>query len=182
MPEVKVTCKFRKLHDPETSTVARVIPVEKSTILKGFKSELRYKHQLEGDVVLWNLAPNPTSGKMEWVKITDLTQTVGEVLTHENQLFVMSDPSVTVAGGGYGGGADVRSPTGQPVFAGGGMGKGGVITAGGQVTGGHGFGGDGHGKGIAGQAGVAHGGNANATKPGESATAGDGFAGDLTSQ
>lgn len=150
--------------------------VEKeSVLLKGFRTKIREKYRLPGEVTIHRSAWDSTT--RQWGLSPAITE--NELILRSGEaIVVLYDERIKVAPGGYGTGADIRSGIGTVALAEGGYGTGGKIDGFGNFKGGHGVGGDGKGVGISGTAGAGHGGLVVAA-PGLAATAGDGTGGDL---
>lgn len=90
-------------------------------------------------------------------ELTDLYKLLGNIITDKKEaLYIHYDKKISVAIGGFGGGASAQAAPGGQAVAGGGYGTGGFSNGTGTFTGGKGLGGDG--RGIKGKAGVGLGG------------------------
>ncbi|KAI0387074.1 hypothetical protein F5Y04DRAFT_76197 [Hypomontagnella monticulosa] len=172
-------CCAWSIHDVKCENFkAENVTDKKDEIFKAFKSTIRYKFQISGDITFYR-AHNESGTVKTDAKVTDLTQTLYEVISKTGMLVIRYDEKKTVAGGGVGNGANVIAGGARGAFAGGGVGMGGVIDRKGNANGGKAFGGDGRGEKIWGNAGDARGGQANVTEKGAAANAGRGIAGEL---
>ncbi|KAI1087206.1 hypothetical protein F5B19DRAFT_87830 [Rostrohypoxylon terebratum] len=132
--------------------VSEDVTDDKEEIFKGFKATIRRRFSIPGDISFY--VGFLESGKYQTGrKITDLSQTLHDVLGKTKVLIIRYDEKKTVAGGGSG--------------------------MGGNAFGGKAFGGDGYGEKISGMSGAAYGGQANVTSDGLRAKAGRGAAGEL---
>lgn len=121
--------------------------------LKEFKVWVQTRYKIEGLVTFYYCNQ----------ELTDLYKILGNIILNKKEaLYIHYDKKISVAVGGYGGGAWAQAAPGGQAVAGGGYGTGGVFDGNGTFTGGKGLGGDG--RGIKGKAGEGQGGVAFAIK------------------
>ncbi|KAJ0104452.1 hypothetical protein J7T55_010918 [Diaporthe amygdali] len=110
-----------------------------SVLLKGFRTKIREKYRLPGEITIHRPAWNGTT--RQWGLSPVITENE-LILKSGETIIVLYDERVQVAPGGYGTGADIRSGIGTAALAEGGYGTGGKIDGFGNFKGGHGVGGD----------------------------------------
>lgn len=144
---------------------------------RAFRAKVRNEYGLVGELIAYRATEDKDTGCL--VQGDEIYEEEELTLEEGEHILLINDTEAKVVPGGYGEGADIMTHHHEAPIAKGGRGTGGRIDEEGNVKGGDGFGGDGHGKNIFGKAGGGFGAPASALAPGTTVKGGHGVAGDL---